>query len=377
MTDTCRDGLQGFPVQITGWSSLADKSSLEMPNDIEIQFAPSQSPLGWLDRAAGLLQLHGQNTVYMSGTQYKVVGLQACSPKQEGLSNISAAPLLEFRFWCVPTPNNISPKSNIAVFIIPVFQKPEKTLAGQAIFDALTGNPVRLESCLPSGHGADIVKYVTCVETSDKQTKNISVAYWINGADVNPEMKRALPSTFPKGSIPNLFGYNFLTTFEQYNDEARTKGNRKYLVEGNLQDAYTTTVTLSATSTTFQTAFRIIRKFVLRTQGADRALDKYKCIAIDRERDIRNGQLIVDPKTGRRLDEEVSLAKEQEAESSYEPPTTSARNIFTTIAIILGIFLGITILAALVFYFGKIFYRNGEGLQPDGSLAGSISPGSK
>jgi hypothetical protein len=374
MADTCRDGLQGFPVQITGWSSLADKLTLEMPNDIEIQFAPSQSPIGWLDRAAGLMQLHGQNTIFMGGTQYKVVGLQVCSPKQEGLSNVSTPALFEFRLWCVPTPNNLSPKSNIVVFIIPVFQKSEKTLAGQAIFDALMGNPVRLESCIPSGNGADIVKYVTCVETSDKGTKNISVVYWSNGAAVNPEMKRALPSTFPKGSIPNLFGYNFLTTFEQYNDEARTKGNRKYLAQGNLLDAYTTTVTLSATSPTFQSAFRIIRNFVLKSQGVDRALDKYKCIAIDRERDIRNGQLVVDPKTGRRLDEEVNLAKEQEAESSYEPPTASARNIFTTIAIIIGVFLGISVLAAIVFFLGKLLYRNGEGLQPDGPLTGNVSP---
>ena len=39
--DTCLPGLQGFPVQITGWSGIQaqDKVDLVIPNDIHIQFS--------------------------------------------------------------------------------------------------------------------------------------------------------------------------------------------------------------------------------------------------------------------------------------------------------------------------------------------------
>jgi hypothetical protein len=102
---------------------------------------------------------------------------------------------------------------------------------------------------------------------------------------------------------------------------------------------------------------------------------KYKCIRIDRSRDIKNNELIIDPATGRRFDEELDDANKLDSERSEG----SAGILWLRVCMILGIILGISVLAGLLVIISQImFTRKSAGLPPTPEgitqLAESLGP---
>ncbi len=359
MGDTCLPGLQGFPVQITGWSGLTDIASITAPNDIQLQFSPAEVPMSF-DRQTGVLTTNGTSTFFTGGTHYNLRVIRLSQPKQEGLGNFSGTPVAEFQIWGTPTATSVAAKSDLAVIVIPVIQKPTENAAGQAITDAVTGNAVNLIRTIPEGQGVDVVKYTTCVETNSSKTVNISVAYWSGAAAITQDMARRIApagTTLAPPGIPDILGFKLLSSFTQYNDEARTKGNRVYNQEAGINQPYTSMVTLSATSPEFQNGFRLIRNFDQK-KVSSRDTSAYKCIAIDRGRDIKNGQLMIDPKTGERMDKEIERANENDnATLSVEPGTIGAGDIWIKVCIVIGVILGVTVLAGLIYGIHHLFFE--------------------
>ena len=357
MGDTCLPGLQGFPVQITGWSGLTDKTPITAPNDIQLQFSPAEVPMTF-DRQTGALTTNGTSTFFTGGTQYNVRVVRLSQPKQEGLAVFSGNPVAEFQIWGTPTATSIAAKSDLAVFIIPVIQKPTENTAGQAITDAVTGNSVKLIRTIPEGSDVDVIKYTTCVETDRQGTINISVAYWSSGAAITQDMaRRIVPTgtTLASPGIPDILGFKLLSSFIQLNDEARTKSNRVYSQNAGINQPYTSMITVSAASPEFQTGFRLIRDFDQK-KVSSRDTSAYKCIAIDRGRDIKNGQLLIDPKTGERMDKEIQNAEAIQQDSLSAPkPTIGAGDLWLKVCIGIGIILGITLLALLIYGIHYIF----------------------
>jgi hypothetical protein len=348
MGDVCLPGLQGFPVQITGWSGITDKIPYIIPNDIQLQFSPSETPMAF-DKSTGALATSGNNTFFMNGTQYTVRSVNLSAPKQEGLNNFSGSSLAEFQLWASPTATSVS-KSEIAVLIIPIYKKPAENEFGSKIWSAVTGKPTRLIDCIPYGPGTEIVKYTTCIETDQNKSVNINVAYWSSGAVINEDISRILSTISLKSGIPNVFGFRVLTTFVQFADEKQTKGKRNYSIENQLLQPYKSSVVLSVASSEFKNAFRIIPNFDLKkTVVGLQDTSSYKCIPIDRSRDIKDGRILIDPKTGNRLDDEIKIAEDQKKEALGldEEPTTSVRSIWITICIILGVLLGIGLIAII------------------------------
>jgi hypothetical protein len=66
----CLPGFQGFPIQVTGWQSIADKEDYIVPSDISLQFSPENLPIKRNDD--GSFILNGSHTFFMGGTQYFV-----------------------------------------------------------------------------------------------------------------------------------------------------------------------------------------------------------------------------------------------------------------------------------------------------------------
>jgi hypothetical protein len=359
MGDTCLPGLQGFPVQITGWSSLTDKSNIVIPNDIQLQFSPANVPMTF-NAQTGIISTNGTSTFFMSGTQYNVRIIRLCLPKQEGLANFSGTPVAEFQIWGTPSATSQT-NTALAVLVIPVIQKPTETTAGQAILDAVTAKAVSLVRCIPVGDGVDVVKYVTCIETENNSRINIAVAYWSSGAAITQTMTRQIPLGTITGStvvtqslatpgIPNLIGARFLSSFTQSNDEARTKTNRIYNQVAGIGQPYISMVTVSATSPEFQSGFRLIRNFNQQARSGKQDTSEYKCISIDRRRDISDGKLLIDPKTGIRMDEEMQRAQEiQNETTSRAQPKIGAGDIWITVCITIGAILGITLAFAVLY----------------------------
>jgi hypothetical protein len=352
MGDTCLPGLQGFPVQITGWSGYAEKSSLVIPNDIQLQFSPSKVPLTF-NTTTGELINHGLSTFFMNGVQYNVRVVRVCAPKQEGLGTFSGSPLAEFQVWGIPAGNRKA--SSLAVLVVPLIQKPAENPAGSKIISAIAGNAIPLIDCIPSGPGTDIVKYTSCIETDKSSTVNIAVAYWTNGTAITQQMARTLPTTLPPAGIPNAFGFRVLSSFVQFADEKRTNGQRNYSEVQTIMQPYASTVVLSVATAEFKNGFRLIQNFESGKKGAEQDLSAYKCIAIDRGRDIKGGKLMIDPSTGERLDKEVEKADAQQNQSLEKPDVSNARSIWITVCIVLGSILGLAILAGIIWGISTFF----------------------
>jgi hypothetical protein len=348
MGDTCLPGLQGFPVQVSGWPGGIDKVSLVVPNDIELQFSPSQTPMAF-DKQTGALNFSGSNSFFVGGTLYNVRSVRLAEPKQNGLASFSGNAVAEFQIWGISGVRTGNP--GLAVLTIPLVLKPIESVTGMNIVAAITGNPIRLSDCIPNGTGIDVLKYTSCIETNVNSTININVSYWTNGVPITQEQFSKLPKQLPPAGIPNVFGFMVLTQFVQYADAKQTKGQRKYQEIRNILQPYTASTGISVTGPEFKNGFRLIQNFTMRTL-APRDTSAYKCIAIDRSKDIQKGKLLVDPKTGRRLTDEVDLAESQQSESTEEP-SISPRDLWIRVCIIIGTLVGIGLVAAFIIFLGS------------------------
>jgi hypothetical protein len=356
---TCTAGLQGFPIQVSGLNSLtADaKQQLATPPDIELQFSPSESPIQY-DQATGLYSYHGENTFFLGGTHYNLRAMRLCRPKQEGLTTFSGPVRAEVQFWGTPSATATA-TSQLAVLILPVTVLQANSAAGASFQALVGGNAVRLADLFPSGQ---IVRYVTCLETQSPTTVNLSVAYWSSGIVITEDTARRLPALKSNG-IPNLLNMRFLTVFEQVADGSKI--NRRYEESDGMNQTYIKQFT--ATAPEIQQGFRLIlNSNVSKSQKADTSeqqkLSNYKCVTIDKTRDIKNGKLVINPLTGRPFEKEI---EEQLAEQSAElqPAVIGANTIFIRVCIAIGVIIGIGLLAALLMYAGKLF------IKPEGSAA--------
>jgi hypothetical protein len=351
---SCLPGLQGFPIQVIGWSGFLEQSSILTPNDIHLQFSPSNTPMVYT-KDTGELSTSGTSSFFMGGTNYTVRMVRICAPKQDGIASFSGLPIAEFHIWGVPTGSTIQ-KADIAVLIVPIIQTSIGSEAGTAIMEALSGSHVELVNTIPHGKGVDVLKYSTCLETQSKSTITIAVAYWTTGAAVTQQLlqQAKFKSISLKAfGIPNILGFKVLTSFSILDDEKRSKIDRRYQVKDEMLQSYSTSIALNVSSPEFKNGFRLIKDYTHKKKVINQTKN-FKCIAIDRSRDIKNGSLLVDPATGRRLDDEVAEARDQEQEVGSAGP--SAGTIWIQICIILGTILGFSVLAGLIVFLATYFF---------------------
>jgi hypothetical protein len=385
MSNTCLPGLQGFPIQISGWTSEveSERAKFKIPNDISLQFSPSAVPMNYLSNQ-GTFQFQGNNTFFMGGTQFIVRMVRICVSKQEGLSlNRSTMPYMELHIWGVPV-HTATNQNQLGLLCIPVCQGPMSTPAGTALLNAKRGNATTLESFIPSGTDlytfpADVMRYTTCVETDGSNSMNIVVAYWMNGmVIVQDELNKTFPKPLSLYGIPMLSSYKFLTSYQQTESG---KGNRRYDVERGMSIPYSTSVVLPVATAEVRNGFRYISNFTNIQTARSRGLasaQAMKCIKVDRKRDIKNGKLIIDPATGQRLED---MDKEAEDANSIDVPSANVptRKIMETIFIIIGVLVGCSMLGFVLYlvYYNFVTRKSlGEVPTPDNieELAAALGP---
>ncbi len=336
----CLPGLQGYPVQVEGWTGYQDKAQLATQNDIKLQFGPNEVPLKY-DQTSGMFNLVGNHSFLMGGVQYAVVAMRLARPKQEGLRNFSGEVIAELTIWGKPTANQTW-TAEVAALVIPLHIRPEESFPGNAIFNMARGDATKLIRCIPMGNGVQVVRYTTCVEDDRNQTTNFTVAYWATGAAIRQDQRNLLPQTLAPWGVPPLFGRKFVTT---YSLTANGKSNKQYIEQDGMLKPYQSNIPLGVATSEFKNGFRLIMDFK-QEQEATQDLNAYKCVAISRTRDIKDGKLMLDPATGRRFDEEVQAA--DAANKGEEPQGYSPGKLFMTICIVIGILLGFSLLAGIV-----------------------------
>jgi len=303
MTSLCIPGLQGFPIQLSDWNINNQKV---LANDISLQFSPNKIPITPMD-PNGFFNINGQNTFFIGGSQYIVKALRICNPMQTGLNSVK--PYAELHFWGYPI--NSNEQNSIGLLNIPIFiVSNASTSAGDKLKEALKSSPVNIQDLIPSSENINVIRYSTCVETDKNYTVNIKVAYWEKGLSYLQEFSNFLPKNLgiigiPSGNSP----YTFLNSYVQ---NGNGKINRIYKPKTNgLNFPYSTS--LSASNTDVKNVFGYIKGFTIQSSSSEFNTDMYKCITIDKSRDIKDGKLLIDPSTGKRLSDDINETNENNA----------------------------------------------------------------
>jgi hypothetical protein len=346
----CLPGLQGLPVQITGWDGFQEKEQILMKNDIHLQFGS-----GW---SSGL----ESNTFFMNGTQYFVAALDFTQPKQEGLKTFSATPSIEIHIWGKPTATSL--QKSFALLSVPVYYDSTKPIS-----------LLKLSDYLPQGPNVQIMKYSTCIETQ-KGTLQVNVAYWMSGMGINfnpPDPSKQFKKFGIQSSL--LDNNLFLSSFKQMNDEKKAKLERVYKNKDGRSVPYSTTVKLPVTSPEFLKGFRMIQGFTAVESSKLADTSNYKCIAIKRTRDIKNGKLMVDPRTGKSLAEENEDMDEATKESLDNGPDKASNGALITLYVIIGLILGAFGIALIVYVLQFLIGRRSDvaGIAPVPIVAAAVA----
>jgi hypothetical protein len=339
MAGLCVPGLQGFPIQISEWNINNQKV---LANDISLQFSPSQTTMDGV--------LNGQYTFFIGGSQYYIKQVRLSSPIQSGLSSVPA--VAELHIWGYPTSNSTE-KNTLALLNIPIFQGGINSDAGETFVKYLKNGQLLFKNIIPFGNDVKVIRYSTCVETDKNFTVNIKVAYWEKGLIISQENMRFIPQNLQKKGIPKMDSYKFLTTYEQ---SEGGKGNRIY----NERDGelYTYPTSLSSTNTDVKNVFGYISGFTSQSK-AENSTDLYKCVTIDKSRDIKDGKLLIDPSNGKRLTDSVEDANTIQAKLELQDVKYSPKKVITYIAIFIGTIFGIGLIILIGYYIYKFINSSG------------------
>ena len=318
----------------------------QRPNDIKLNFTPTTiSPIR---DGSGRYDIQGSQSFNLGGSQYMLYTMRLCQSFPNGIE-YDSRPIAELHLWGRPslstTPNS---SAEIAVLIIPVYSASSSTNEAVNFLNIINNGPGDLRKIFPQN--TEVFRYNTCVEFPDGSNritnKTIGVAYWRKGMGLAGQIPR-----FPIFGIPIELTSNkpVYSIVSEVGAGATRTLSGSTIASDSVSKPYTTNISVSSTdfSNRFSYCIFIIEKSVSETNGPT----QYKCMAIDRQKDIVNGQIIVDPKTGKKLADSLQEDENVQAELDAMPtPTISGGNIEENLIITFGV-LGGTILLALLVWF--------------------------
>ena len=351
MSGQCPLGNRGFPIVVNGLSSTSLSSTspstiiTQRPNDIKLNFiSTTVTPLR---DGSGRYDIQGSQSFNLGGSQYMLDTMRICKAVPNGVE-YDSRPIGELHFWGKP-PSSATPNSSaeIAVLIIPIYSASSSTNEAVKFVNIINNGPGDLSKIFPQN--TEVFRYSTCVEFPDGNgnitNKTIGVAYWRKGMGLSGPLP-----TLPAFGIPIELTLNkpvYSKVSEVGAAATRTLSESEYVID-SVSKPYTTNISVS--STDFQHRFSYCIFTIQVSSSATNGPTQYKCMAIDRQKDIVNGQVMVDPKTGKRLvDSLQDDADENASLASVPTPTITGGNIEGALTIFLGI-LGGTILLALVIW---------------------------
>ena len=352
MSGQCPLGNRGFPIVVNGvnsnvvFATSPTTIAIQRPNDIKLNFIPTTiSPLR---DGSGRYDIQGSQSFNLGGSQYMLYTMRLCQSFPNGIE-YDSRPIAELHLWGRP-PSSATPNSSaeLAVLIIPVYSASSNTNEAMNFLNIIQNGPGDLRKIFPQN--TEVFRYNTCVEFPDGSggitNKTIGVAYWRKGMG----LAGPIP-TFPVFGIPIELTSNkpVYSIVSEVGAAATRTLSGSIRQSDSVSKPYTTNISASSTdfSRRFSYCIFIIEKSTSETNGPT----QYKCIAIDRQKDIVNGQIMVDPKTGKRLADSLQEDEDDQAELAAMPtPTISGGNIEEKLIIAFGV-LGGTVLLALVVWF--------------------------
>jgi hypothetical protein len=353
----CPIGNRGFPVVVNGATSTTTYTT--QPNDIALQFGKNM-PISY-NSNTGTFNLEGSHTFFLGGSQFRVHTMKM---SLYGSTNYGYAPTSitsELQIWGTPSVGGRA-NTDLAVLIIPIYSVPSSFNRGSStewlnlMKYRQDGIATNFSSVVPSNK--EVIRYTTCVEhsTSDGSIENstIAVAFWRNGFQVKSEDNIFVQQT-PEFGIPLALTGNrklFSSASEGVganNQPVRTLSGNQGAVSAGRITSTPYSLGISASSSDFTQRIRLCI-YDGESSGSRYVPTDYKCVAIDRQKDIVNGRIMIDPSTGKRLEESLTEDSTREAQLSLvEAPTMNSGDVEVILTYVFGSILGTCILALVLY----------------------------
>ena len=370
----CLPGLQGWPVQVADLRSNINTlvNEIKQPSDIKLQFGKENVSNGQsLQPTSGWIAFNGNHTFLLGGQQYTVKDIRFCKPINTTITITPSTPIGEYQLQ-----GQVGNSSMLACLSIPLYIDTTST-AGSAIIGLLTGKETDLLSTIPMSTSVQIMRYSTCVESVGGPVYTIQNAHWINGISITTAQFQTIPGWngggFASGGFSGVMLYKgyFANTYE-LNDGGKSKITYS-LLYGYISVPYTLTPGISVSTTQFTQAFRIIVGFTQQNAGnsTNLATNSFKCTPINPLKDIKNGQIQIDPRTGKLLSDEVNDLQNQQNASLNSNATILPGDIAKYIGIAFGVLIGIVLLYYLYQLCKYIYTKNS--LPSIGSIGSSLA----
>ena len=339
----------GFPVIV---QSLTSATTTVNPNDLVLQFDINSSLCTFNE---GAIYTTGINTFFLGGSQYTLADIRICNPVITSFE--TNTPIAQIIFWGQPSANSSS-KANLAALIVPIYRTGEKFVslslrdrqATTTLSNLWNLNAKSIQADLPTLFPEnEVYRYTTCIEVIDGaniRNTSIAVAYWSKGIALTVDTPSP-PSAMVSFGIPGrLLSGRAAGSFNSSVDP-KTVSNPSYQNDGQ-STPYTTT--LNATTSEYKNRFtKMLFTQYSTTAKTGPSTQDLKCITIERSSDIVNGHLVVDPATGKRLDQEISSEEQQDLDLNKETPSVVyPADIERWIAIVLGTIVGLLALAIVI-----------------------------
>jgi hypothetical protein len=190
-------------------------------------------------------------------------------------------------------------------------------------------------------------------------TKSVSVAYFLPGLLLTQTQINILPTgnVLKEKGIPQIIFPNTQIYTSINNDNTIVYG----APTNNIFNVYVASI-ISANTDTFKSSFFYVTDF---KKGApskkdDLYTNTFRCMNIDRNQDIIEGKIYVDPSTGQRMDAELKAAEEElkaSTNSGEEPSVAPSRYI----PIILAMIIAPIAFGILMYILWKVFGRASDG----------------
>jgi hypothetical protein len=344
----CPSGNSGFPVLVQPFSKTPSNTTTTpySGEKLTIQF-PGIGRLYKLHRDTLCVDDIGTGHSFIyEGNQYNVTDICIRKPVHQNLSEV--APMGEFQIWGMPVTGGTS--ANYVVLILPLYgaginYAPKKH--ENAFLNILRGKETVLQDVF---HNSDYYTYSTCLEIQEGSAygrKLVSVAYWETPIKLPFQNNTSEFSAFINGVSAKTFRtYYPLLQFTLNADGSKQNPVFSTQATKGFYSTYTTNPAIGETE--FKTRFTKITGFTIipqkRTDTVNYAKN-YKCIPLNPSKDIKtdkNGEkrILIDPKTGERLDKELEAADEA-LRGIPETPSVSAGDITKWIVIVVGTVLGL------------------------------------
>jgi len=368
------DGNIGMPLQLSGEIQVADKEKLGrmLPNDFTFSFASFRTKPSIDDNGSIILPGSGTNTVNFQGATYTLISLRATGPQHLNFSDNQAKVFLEV----IATFQNTRPSKEapfLFMLCFPFYSDPNgsKNNFVNAVFN---GTPMTSTASIQDmvTEVKDFTFYTSCIPMIGKATpeiKSLSCSVLVASRALPLYQGAQWPHRFYLMPSMYLLDYDTIVEFKLENFKFAPSSIKR----GPNGRTYSATILTTGDQFTKRFSLYSYDKALLDQANQQQckpsnrlATNQLKCFPIKAKQDIKSGILLIDPKTGKRMD---TYLLEQDAVNN---PPPKPNDVGKGIAKILGIVIGSLAAIVVIGFFSVYFFKFNSEAKGDGSASASF-----